>query len=330
MNYINQIRSFWRLHEEHSFSTTEIAVYFYLLEACNSCGWKNPFKRNNSRIRADLGICRNTLANARNKLVQTGLLQFKTQNGNSNTQYCLSNFEQVAGQVNGQVTEQVSGEVQSTKYKLKKTKKNKTLSPSLSNNLDDENENEKAQEETAIANQPNGQEEKRKSCAKKKKENHTPALSLSPSPSPQEKGTDSPSPTLPQREGVGNDDTCTPVSVEETPPLFGRGDWGGEAAFARFLAYRKEMGKPFRTQQGIDQCYKRLLELSGGNPHTAIRIVEQSIANEWQGLFALKQTHSTHERTATTTSLTPSTSSAKYGADKWNTTAARIAAHEQA
>lgn len=45
LNYIGLIRAFWRLHEEHSFTTTEIALYFHLLEVCNICQWKNPFKR---------------------------------------------------------------------------------------------------------------------------------------------------------------------------------------------------------------------------------------------------------------------------------------------
>lgn len=48
MNYLKQIRGFWRSHEEYSFTPTDISLYFYLLEVCNSCQWKNPFKRNNA------------------------------------------------------------------------------------------------------------------------------------------------------------------------------------------------------------------------------------------------------------------------------------------
>jgi predicted transcriptional regulator len=114
MNYVKQIRGFWRAHEEHLFSATEIAVYFYLLEVCNICRWKNIFKRNNAKIEADLGISFNTLKNARNRLAQAGLMSFKTTNGNPNVLYTLSNFDEV--------TDEVTDEISKTKHKQNETK----------------------------------------------------------------------------------------------------------------------------------------------------------------------------------------------------------------
>ena len=99
MNYIEQIRGFWRSHEEHSFSTTEIAMYFHLLEVCNSCQWKNPFKRRNNKIEAELNISYNTLKHARNRLTQYNIISFKSQNGNSNVEYTLLNFDKVSIEV---------------------------------------------------------------------------------------------------------------------------------------------------------------------------------------------------------------------------------------
>lgn len=32
MNYIEQIKVFWRFHEQETFSVNEITLYFYLLE----------------------------------------------------------------------------------------------------------------------------------------------------------------------------------------------------------------------------------------------------------------------------------------------------------
>jgi len=111
MNYIEQIRFFWRSHEEHSFSTTEIALYFHLLEICNSCQWKNPFKRRNNKIEADLNISYNTLKNARNRLAQYNIISFKSQNGNSNVEYTLSIFDKVANEVTNEVYDEVYDEV---------------------------------------------------------------------------------------------------------------------------------------------------------------------------------------------------------------------------
>lgn len=58
--------------------------------------------------------------------------------------------------------------------------------------------------------------------------------------------------------------------------------------FERFLAYRKEIKKPYRSQMSVEQAFNELQKLSGGVLETAEAIVNQSIANGWQGLFALK------------------------------------------
>lgn len=128
MNYIEKINCFWRSHEEHSFTTTEVALYFYLLKVCNICHWKNPFKRNNSKIEADLGICYGTLKNARNKLQQLGLISFKTLSGSPNVVYTLLNFREVNVEVDNENTVEVDNEdtveVDSLKDKLNETKLN--------------------------------------------------------------------------------------------------------------------------------------------------------------------------------------------------------------
>ena len=130
MNYLKQIRGFWRSHEEHLFTCTEVALYFHLVEVCNICGWKNPFKRNNSKIGADLRISINTLKNARNKLAQCGLISFKTQNGSPNVAYTLSKFDEVGSEVTIEVGSEVGSEVTievlPTKDKLNQTKPNQT------------------------------------------------------------------------------------------------------------------------------------------------------------------------------------------------------------
>lgn len=108
MNYIELIKNFWTSHNANSFSTTEIALYFYLLEVFNICQWKNQIKRNNRRVEADLDISYNTLKSARNKLQQSGLLYFKSKNGDANVIYTLSNFDEVTNEVDSVVTNEVS------------------------------------------------------------------------------------------------------------------------------------------------------------------------------------------------------------------------------
>ena len=55
----------------------------------------------------------------------------------------------------------------------------------------------------------------------------------------------------------------------------------------RWVKYKQERKQAY-TQSGIEACYHKLLELSNTNPSIAMSIVEQSIANNWAGLFELK------------------------------------------
>lgn len=55
----------------------------------------------------------------------------------------------------------------------------------------------------------------------------------------------------------------------------------------RWVKYKQERKQAY-TQSGIEACYHKILELSNTNPNTAMLVVEQSIANNWAGLFELK------------------------------------------
>ena len=57
--------------------------------------------------------------------------------------------------------------------------------------------------------------------------------------------------------------------------------------FEEWLAYKKEKGQPYKPQ-GARAALERLRNLSGNDPKTAQEIVEQSMGNNWAGLFALK------------------------------------------
>jgi hypothetical protein len=84
MNYIELINQFWRLNEEHSFTTAELAVYFYLLNTANKLAWKNPFNQSNGYIINALNISEPTLIRVRNNLKNYGLIDFKSDKGRKN------------------------------------------------------------------------------------------------------------------------------------------------------------------------------------------------------------------------------------------------------
>lgn len=57
----------------------------------------------------------------------------------------------------------------------------------------------------------------------------------------------------------------------------------------KWLDYKKSRGESYKSAQSLMVLAKKMHELSGGNESVAQQIIEQSIANNWAGLFALKQ-----------------------------------------
>jgi len=55
------------------------------------------------------------------------------------------------------------------------------------------------------------------------------------------------------------------------------------------VEHRKSIKKPFRTQKGVEIVYRDLLQFSNNNFEIARRIIDNTIAGGYQGIFALKQ-----------------------------------------
>ena len=58
--------------------------------------------------------------------------------------------------------------------------------------------------------------------------------------------------------------------------------------FLEFLAMRKKIRKPVRTDRALKALLKKLHELSGGEVGTMKKIIDQSLDKEWLGFFELK------------------------------------------
>lgn len=77
MNYIELINNFWSIDLEVNFSHLETRLYFKLLEINNRLGWKSDFRFPNSRLEAEVGTRPKNLINARQRLVDHGLIAYK-------------------------------------------------------------------------------------------------------------------------------------------------------------------------------------------------------------------------------------------------------------
>lgn len=73
--------------------------------------------------------------------------------------------------------------------------------------------------------------------------------------------------------------------------------------FQAWLSYKREKKQRYKTQKSVQACYSHLINLACGNAETARLIVEQSMANNWAGLFELKNPKQTVGSGTTTSSV---------------------------
>lgn len=78
MTYIELINKFWSLDEDWEFTCCETRLYFYLLKTANRLGWVDSWTRSDTKVSSDVGVSVNSMKSARNRLVQAGLITFKS------------------------------------------------------------------------------------------------------------------------------------------------------------------------------------------------------------------------------------------------------------
>ncbi|MCA2438586.1 MULTISPECIES: hypothetical protein [Vibrio] len=87
-------------------------------------------------------------------------------------------------------------------------------------------------------------------------------------------------------------------------------------AWAEYLAFRKRIKKPFKTERGERTKMLDLLKLSQNVVSMQRQIIEQSIDNEWQGLFSLKLS-SPNSKLIPVEQFSDQTNPDDYGPPQW-------------
>ena len=70
-----------------------------------------------------------------------------------------------------------------------------------------------------------------------------------------------------------------------------------ESVFATWLEYKHQRRESYKSDLSLKTCYNKLYKLADGDPQKAMAIVEQSMANNWAGLFPLKNEINGNNRT---------------------------------
>lgn len=90
------------------------------------------------------------------------------------------------------------------------------------------------------------------------------------------------------KENINTARELLPARIEKKQ-LFEVGEYGFfEPIVDSWVTYKKSKGQSYKTKQTLDVFVKRLIEISGGDYSTAEAIVNQSIGNNWAGIFELK------------------------------------------
>lgn len=76
MKYLDLINRFWEENRSNRFTTSECALYFYLLNEANRKFWKMPFSCSSALIIAEAGLTKSTLVRAREGLRARKLISF--------------------------------------------------------------------------------------------------------------------------------------------------------------------------------------------------------------------------------------------------------------
>lgn len=64
-----------------------------------------------------------------------------------------------------------------------------------------------------------------------------------------------------------------------------------DIVFDNWIKYKKGKNQTYRTSESLTACRNKLIKLSQGKYSTAKEIVEESMSNNWAGLFPLRADH---------------------------------------
>ena len=92
-------------------------------------------------------------------------------------------------------------------------------------------------------------------------------------------------------EVIKKDNTRINTKIERD---FFSDDWF--LVWQEWLQYKKEIRKPYRTDKSEKAAFKKLVSLSNDNKEIALKIIQQSIENDWVGFFELKNNDASNKK----------------------------------
>ena len=259
MNYLTEIKLFYDWLETHPLSANGIVLWHGVMQIASRSGWQNPIEIPSSLLETRTHLERTTIFRARSQLVEQGLLMLHNRGGRSHCAYTIIPFSQSVVLQNATQNAR-DGDSVVSQIALQSATQSATQNddiPLISNKTKLDSDKEKI-EEKEVAGKPapistDSKRKREKSSAQKEKRKK--ALF-----------------TLEEwLEGI---------------------DEPWRNIMHQWLEYKAARKEGYKTEVGAKKCLTMLRNLSSGNADLAQRIIDQSMANNWAGLFALRENQS--------------------------------------
>ncbi len=261
MNYLKELSVFYNKIDTIDLPANAILLWYTLMSIANNLCWREELSITLSMIECKSKLSKPTIWRMRKLLEDRGFLEYRSTGGRSCGIYRLTPLAFHSEIQNDFAFQSKSITEMQTDFAFQSESISETQSDfafqseNILNisNIDINKENIKRKIEVGAVAPPSRlppEKRKEKSCAKKEKKKN------------------------PHWNAMAWLDGLEPP-------------WG--KVMQGWLEYKKSRGQQYRNEMSAVKCFEQLKRLSGGNAEVASKITDQSIANNWAGLFPLRE-----------------------------------------
>ncbi len=270
MNYIRELNIFYHRIDTEDIPANAILLWYTLMSIANSLHWKEEFNVSISLLESKTKLSKSSICRIRKVLVQKGFIEYRPQGGKLSGIYkiiplpshlvCHTDTQSGTQEDLAFHTDTLSGNIHKhktiyTKENIKRKNEVGTKVPPLPINLEEKKE--------------------RKSCAKKKEKRELTHVARAEANS------------FNYAEQEGRRRSQTPLF--QSDKWFETLDPPWQELMQTWLEYKSSRKERYKSEMSATKCLAQLQKLSGNDSQIAQQIIDQSIANNWAGLFELKR-----------------------------------------
>lgn len=253
MNYMLEIKLFYDWLETHELSSMGITLWHALMQVASRSGWREELQISLSTLIGRTSLSRTSIYKEREILKKYGLVDYRSLGGRHAGIYAMKSFEfRVASAARTQTRTQTyeHGEFASSIASAMRTQAGTQRGNIYRLNYTND-------------------EKERKNVAG----------------SPAPVSTDTPS--AKRKKVARKKEKCVSPFFDADTWLEGLDEpWC--SAMRAWSNYKRSRRECYKSELSARRCLACLKHLAADNPHTAYQIIDQSIANNWAGLFPLR------------------------------------------